>query len=79
MEEGGRIRKEFWVIYKNYTKKLSLTVLQILTSAVNRIMSDLEVRQILIKFWSFENSNSEFKRIIRSLKARSASMDELET
>jgi hypothetical protein len=47
-----------------------------LTSAVNRIVSDSEVIKILIESLVFENANSECKRMMRPLKARSAPIDE---
>lgn len=50
--------------------------LQRLTSAVNTMISDSEVEKILIESLAFENSNSKCKRVIRSLKARLASIDE---
>ena len=57
-------------------KKLSMVFLQRLISAVNRIVSDSEVRKILIESLAFENANSECKRMMRPLKARSAPIDE---
>ena len=50
--------------------------MQRLTSDKYRMISDSEVRQILIESLAFENANSECKRVIRPLKARSAPIDE---
>jgi hypothetical protein len=47
-----------------------------LISAVNRIISDAEVRKILIESLAFENANSESKRATRRLEARSAPTEE---
>lgn len=44
--------------------------------AVNRTLSDSEVRQILIKSLVFETANSECKGMIRPLKARSTPIHE---
>lgn len=49
---------------------------QRLTSAVYRIESDSEVRQILMNYLIFKAPNSELKMVIRPLKARSAPIDE---
>lgn len=40
------------------------------------MVSDPEVRQLLIKSLAFENSNLECKMVIRPLKARTAPVDE---
>lgn len=40
------------------------------------MITDAKVRQIIIEFLAFENANSEFKGVIRTLKARSAPIDE---
>lgn len=45
-------------------------------SGVNGIISDPGVRQILFESLTFENAQSECKRLIRILNARSASIDE---
>jgi hypothetical protein len=50
--------------------------LQRLTSAVNKIVSDSEVRQILMRSLAFENANSECKGAIRPFKATSEPIDE---
>lgn len=42
--------------------------LQRLTSALNRIISDLEARKMLIESLAFENVTSEGKRMIKHLK-----------
>lgn len=47
-----------------------------LTSDINRIVSDSEVKQILVKSLVFENDNSKYKRVIRTLKARLTMIDE---
>lgn len=47
-----------------------------MTSAVNRIVSDPEVRQILREFLAFENANSEGKGFIRPLNTRWKSINE---
>ena len=49
--------------------------MQRLTSAVNGIASDSEVRQTLIESLAFETANSECKRVIRSLKMRLTPID----
>lgn len=51
-------------------KKLSMVFLQRLISAVNRIISESEVRKILIGTLAFENATSEWKREIKPLKER---------
>lgn len=52
-------------------------VLQNLTSAVNRTVSDLGVRKDAnCKFLAFEHANSECKTLIRPLQARSAPTEE---
>ena len=50
--------------------------MQRLTSSVSREVSDSEARQISTKLLAFENANSKCKRVIRSLKARSAPKDQ---
>ena len=50
--------------------------MQKFTPAINRIALDPEVRQILIDSLAFKNGNSECKKVIGPLKARSAAMDE---
>lgn len=51
--------------------------MQRVTSAVNRIIADSEVRKkVLIESLAFKNPNSECKRVIRPFKARSARIDE---
>lgn len=45
-------------------------------SSVNKVVSYLEVRQILIKSLALENAKSECKGVIRSVKARSSPIDE---
>ena len=50
--------------------------LQRSTSVVNGMISNSEVRQIIIESLAFENANSLCKRIIRPLKARSAPLEE---
>ena len=57
-------------------KEAFTDLLQRLTSTVNRIVSDSEVIKILIESLVFENANSECKRMMRPLKARSAPIDE---
>lgn len=47
-----------------------------LTLAVKRMISNLEVNQTLIESLSFENVNSECKRMIKPLKATSSPTDE---
>ena len=51
----------FLKLYKAQ-KKPSLIYCKDLTSAVNRIVSDSEVRQILITSLAFENANSEYRK-----------------
>jgi hypothetical protein len=46
-----------------------------LTSSVNRIVSDSEVRKIPTESLAFETANSECKRVIRSLKMRLTPID----
>ena len=43
---------------------------------MNRIVLDLEISQILIKYLAFENANLECKMVIRPLKARPAPIGE---
>lgn len=50
--------------------------LQRLMSTVNKMVSDPEIRQILIEPLVFENANSEYKMVIGPLKARSPAIDE---
>ena len=57
-------------------KEAFMDFLQRLTSTVNRMIPNSEARQIIIESLTFENANSLSKRIIRSLKARSASLEE---
>lgn len=45
-------------------------------SAVNRIVSDSEVRKILIESLAFENSSSECKTVIGPLNTRPAPIEE---
>lgn len=40
------------------------------------MITDAKVREILVEFLAFENANSEWKGVIRPLKARSAPIDE---
>jgi hypothetical protein len=46
------------------------------SSKYNRIVSDSYIRKLLIKSLAFENTNSEFKRVIRFMNARLAPIDE---
>jgi hypothetical protein len=50
--------------------------LQRLVSAVNKVLSDPDVRQVLIETLAFENVNAKYKRAIRLLKAHTTPMDE---
>ena len=49
--------------------------MQRLTSAIKRLISDSEFRQILIESLTFENDNLECKNLIRSLKERSVPIE----
>lgn len=53
VEESGKRLESFTKIYKDQNMPI-LTLLQRLTSAVNKIVSDSQVRQILIEFLAFE-------------------------
>ena len=57
-------------------KKALMDFLQLLTSAVNRMIPNSEARQITIQSLTFENANSLCKRIISSLKVRSTPLEE---
>lgn len=46
-----------------------------MTPAVNRTLSDPEVRKVLIETLAFVNVISECKKVIKPLKARLASID----
>ena len=74
VEESGK-RTESFTKNIQGPKEAFTDFLQRLTSGVNRIVSDSEVRQILIKSLTFDNADSESQRVIRSLKARSALLD----
>ena len=50
--------------------------LQRLASAVNRMIPDKEGRWIIIESLVFENVNAQWKRVIRPLKTRSATLEE---
>lgn len=50
--------------------------LQRLSLAVNRLVADLDIRQILTDSLAFENDDSKCNRVIRHLKARSPPTDE---
>lgn len=56
-------------------KEAFITILQKFTSAINRIVSATEVRWILIESLPLENGNSECKKMIKSLKETSISID----
>lgn len=49
--------------------------LQSLVSAINKAVSDPDVRQMVIEILAFENGNNECKRVIRPLKVQTAPMD----
>lgn len=74
VEESGERSESFTKIIQGPNEAFN-DFLKRLTSAVNRIVSDSGVRQILIKSLAFENANSDCKRVIRPLKARSAPID----
>lgn len=57
------------------SKEVFTNFLQRLILDINRVVSNPEDRQILIKSLIFENANSEFKAVIRPLKARSIPTD----
>jgi hypothetical protein len=73
--EESEKRSELFIKIIQDPKEAFTEFLKRLTSAVNRIVSDSGVRQILIKSLAFENANSDCKRVIRPLKARSAPID----
>lgn len=50
--------------------------LQMLTSGVERSVSDSAARKAIIESLAFENANTECREVIRPLKARSAPIDE---
>lgn len=75
VEESGKRSESLTKIIQSPKEAFNYT-LQRLTSAVNRIVSDSEVRKILIEFLAFKNANLECKWVIRSLKARSAPKDQ---
>lgn len=72
--EESEKRSELFIKIIQDPKEAFTEFLKRLTSAVNRIVS--EVRQILIEFLVFENANSGCKRVIRPLRAKSAPVDE---
>lgn len=76
VEEPGKRAVSFTEIMQGPKSAFTIFFLQRLTSAVNKIVSDSEVRQILITFLAFENANSEYKSMIRPLKTRSEPIDE---
>lgn len=57
-------------------KEAFTDILYRLTSAVNKMISDPDARQILIGSLTFENTNVECKRVIRPLRAKSAPIEE---
>lgn len=75
VEESGKRFESFTKIIQG-PKEAFNYFLQRLTSVVNRIISDSEVRKILIEFLAFKKANLECKWAIRPLKARSALKDQ---
>ena len=70
LEQNWRIRKEkiesfIEVIWG--PNEVFVDFLQRLASIVNRMISNSEARQIITKTVAFENSNSQCKKIIRTL------------
>ena len=57
-------------------KEIFADLLQRETSAVKRMLSNSEARQIVIEPLAFENANSQCKRVIRPLKARLSPTEE---
>jgi hypothetical protein len=57
-------------------KKTFLDFLQRLTSVEERSVSNLPARKATIESLAFENSNAEYKEVIRPLRAKSTSIDE---
>jgi hypothetical protein len=49
---------------------------QRLVSAVNKAISDPDVKQVLIEALGLENANMEFTKVVGPLKVRAAPMEE---
>lgn len=69
VEESGKRSESLTKIIQSPKEAFNYT-LQRLTSAVNRIVSDSEVRKIPTESLAFETANSECKGMVRPLKAR---------
>jgi len=76
VEESGKRSESLIKIIWDPKKPSLIFFLKRLTSGVNRIVSDSEVRKILMESLAFKNTNPECKGVIRPLKARSAPIDE---
>ncbi|KAL6040241.1 hypothetical protein STEG23_020317 [Scotinomys teguina] len=75
IEEAGKKIESFTKV-KQGPKESFMDFLQRLTSAVNRMIPDIEARKIVAESLAFENANEACKRIIRPLKARSAPLED---
>ena len=75
VEELGKRIESFTKIIQE-SKEAFTDSLYRLTSAVDRMISDPDVGQILIESLALENANVECKRIIRPLRTRSAPKEE---
>ncbi|KAL6067262.1 hypothetical protein STEG23_006100 [Scotinomys teguina] len=75
IEEAGKKIESFTKV-KQGPKESFTDFLQRLTSAVNRMIPDIEARKIVAESLAFENANEACKRIIRPLKARSAPLED---
>lgn len=74
-EESGKKSESFTKIIHG-PKETFTNFIHRVISAVNRIVSDSEVRKILIESLAFENSSSECKTVIGPLNTRPAPIEE---
>ena len=75
IEEVGKKIESFTKVREG-PKETFTDFLHRLTSAINTAIPNSEARQIIIESLAFEYANSQCKRIIRPLKARSGPLEE---
>ena len=75
IEEVGKKLESFTRVIQSPSETFT-DFLHRLTSAVNRTVRDSEARRIIIESLAFENANTQCKRILRPLKARSAPIED---
>ena len=75
IEEIGKKLESFTKVVQS-PRETFTDFLHRLTSAVHRSVRDSEARRIIIETLAFENANTQCKRVLRPLKARSAPIED---